>query len=324
MLCFSICCFPTYVTGSLENHSFDHQKLYQVVKVITRNLDRIIDINYYPVPETKNSNESERPLGIGVQGLADVFFKMGYPYDSKEAKQLNKEIFETIYYAALDASCELARTSGPYKTYEGSPFSKGILQFDLWEQEIAQHLEKREITFSGRWDWNSLKERIKQYGIRNSMLTSLMPTATTSHIMATTVEAFEPINSNIYNRRTLAGEFTVINTYLMNDLMKRSLWTPTIRLKVMSNKGSIQNIDEIPNEIKEIYKTCWEIKQKDLIDMSADRGPFIDQSQSLNLFFTVPEYSKLTSAHFRSWKTQLKTGSYYIHSKAGANATSLT
>lgn len=311
---------PSYV----RDGKFDHGKLYDVARVIVRNLDRLIDINYYPVPETKKSNFSERPLGIGVQGLADVFFKLKIPYDSEEASRLNREIFETLYYATLKESNELSKLYGPYETFDGSPASKGILQFDMWEQENNEKdfLRKKDISsfLSGRYDWDGLKKDIIKYGLRNSLLTALMPTASTAQIMATTVEAFEPITSNVYTRRTLAGEFIIINQYLMNDLMNLGLWTSKIKSKIIKNRGSVTNIKEIPENIRNVYKTCWELKQKVLIDMSSDRGVFIDQSQSLNLFFEVPEFNKLNSALFYSWKSGLKTGSYYIRSKPAVNA----
>jgi ribonucleotide reductase alpha subunit len=312
---------PTYVvekdSSKVEKDSsremvFDHQKLFEVTRVIVRNLDRIIDINFYPTPETERSNMSERPLGIGVQGLADVFFKMKIPYDSEEAAQLNKEIFETIYFAAVTESNELAKELGTYPSYANSPISQGLFQFDLWNEV--------EYKLSGRWDFESLRKSILTHGVRNSLLTALMPTATTSQIMATTVEAFEPITSNIYTRRTLAGEFIIINNNLMSHLMSLGLWNKSIRDKIIAKKGSVAGISEIPVEIQNIYKTCWEIKQKVLIDMSADRGIFVDQSQSLNLFFENPEFNKLSSALIYSWKKGLKTGSYYIRAKAASDA----
>lgn len=308
---------PTFVS---ESGVFDYNKLMDTTRIIVRNLDRVIDINYYPVPETKLSNMSERPLGIGVQGLSDVFFKMGIPFDSDEASDVNKNIFETIYYAAVSESCKLAKEKGPYKTYEGSPFSKGLLQFDLWNEETASHLTKTETSLN--YDWDSLKNEIKQYGMRNSMLTALMPTASTSHLMGTIVEAFEPITSNAYTRRTIAGEFTVINKYMVKELIKEDLWNKKIQSKIIKNRGSIQNIKEIPQRIKDIYKTCWEIKQKVLVDMSRDRGKFIDQTQSLNIFYKKIDYEKLTNLHIYSWQNGLKTGSYYIRSKAASNAIS--
>ena len=290
------------------------------VQVITRNLDKIIDINHYPVKETKVSNLSERPLGIGVQGLADVFFKMRVAYDSPEAAKLNLEIFETIYYAALSASCDLAKELGTYKTYKGSPFSEGKFQFNLWAECGTELTDK----ISGRWDWNDLRDRIEVNGLRNSLLTALMPTASTAQIMGSAAEAFEPITSNVYSRRTLAGEFPIINKYLTRDLLKMGLWSEKMKNKLMKHRGSIQNIREIPQDLKDIYKTCWEVRQKVLIDMSADRGLFVDQSQSLNLFFEKPDFNLLHKAHFYGWKRGLKTGSYYIRSKPATASVSFT
>lgn len=302
---------PTYVT---PYGNFDHEKLYKVTKTIVRNLDIIIDKNFYAVPETKVSNLSERPLGIGVQGLADVFFKLGLPYESEEAMKLNKEIFETIYFSALEESCKLAQEKGMYATFEGSPFSQGILQFDMWNTSWNQN--------DSKWNWSKLKEDIKKYGTRNSLLTALMPTASTSQIMGSTSEAFEPISSNLYTRRTLSGEYIILNKYLMLDLIKKGLWNKKLMKSLVKSRGSVQNIKEIPNDLKEIYKTCWEIKQTNLVNMSADRGIFIDQSQSLNLFFEKAEYNKLNSIHFKAWKAGLKTGSYYIRSKPVTNSES--
>ncbi len=296
----------------VESKEFNYTKLYEVTRVITRNLDKIIDINYYPVPETKKSNMSERPLGIGVQGLADVFFKLKIPFDCEKAFDLNRKIFETIYYAALTESCELAKEYGKYDSYEGSPVSQGILQIDMWP----------DVKLSGLWDWDLLRNNIKQYGVRNSLLTALMPTASTAQIVGS-VEAFEPITSNIYTRRVLAGEFVVFNKYLSEDLIKNGLWNKQFKNKLIENKGSVQNTD-IPQELKDIYKNVWEIKQKVLIDMSADRSPFIDQSQSLNLFFEKPRYDLLSNAHIYGFKRGLKTGSYYIRSKPSSSAESFT
>lgn len=319
---------------------FDHKKLYDVVQVVTRNLDKAIDLNFYPVPETRTSNMSERPLGIGVQGLADVFFQMRCPYDSTRAATLNREIFETIYFSALTASNELAKEKGPYPSYEGSPMSQGKFQFDLWNEFSQQSQQSQQsdaqeesnddkssksfIKLSGRWDWEALRNSIKTHGIRNSLLTALMPTASTSQIMGSAAEAFEPITSNIYSRRTLAGEFAVVNKYLADDLLKAGLWNNKLKNKILKNRGSIQGIEEIPEDLQKLYKTVWEIKQKVLIDLSADRGVFIDQSQSLNLFFDSPTFSKLNSAHFYGWKKGLKTGSYYIRSKPAVNSEEFT
>jgi len=295
-----------------KNRTFDFQKLVEVTKVITRNLNKIIDLNYYPVPEARKSNLRHRPIGIGVQGLADTFVMLRYPFDSEEARQLNKDIFEAIYYGALVASNELAKEYGPYETYPGSPISQGIFQFDMWG-----------VKPSDRWDWEGLRKNILKYGVRNSLLLAPMPTASTSQILGNN-ECFEPFTSNIYVRRVLSGEFVVVNKYLVRDLIKLGLWNEVIRNKIINENGSIQNIPEIPTELKELYKTIWEIKQKRLLEMAADRGAFIDQSQSLNLFIENINISKLTSAHFYAWKLGLKTGSYYIRTKASADAIKFT
>jgi ribonucleoside-diphosphate reductase alpha subunit len=300
----------TYVS---ENKEFDYKKLYDVVRIITRNLDMSIDKNYYPVPETEVSNFSERPLGIGVQGLADAFFKMRIAYDSQEARSVNKKIFETIYFAALTESCLLAKEKEKYKSYEGSPASQNILQMDLWSMP----------EFESMWDWAELRKNIKEHGLRNSLLTACMPTASTAQIMGST-EAFEPITSNVYTRRVLAGEYTLVNNYLTDDLIRLGLWSPKMKNELIRNKGSVQNIPEIPDELKKIYKTVWELPQRVLIDLSADRGPFVDQTQSLNLFFEEPTYEKLTKAHFYGFAKGLKTGSYYIRSKPSSNAEQFT
>jgi ribonucleoside-diphosphate reductase alpha chain len=253
-----------------------------------------------------------RPIGIGVQGLADAFILMRMPFDSPQAKQLNKDIFETIYYAALTASKDLAKEFGPYETYEGSPISKGILQFDMWN-----------VQPSDRWEWDVLRDEIKKYGVRNSLLLAPMPTASTSQILGNN-ECFEPYTSNIYSRRVLSGEFVVVNKHLLKDLVKLGLWNDEMKNKIIANNGSIQNIEEIPQNIKELYKTVWEIKQRDIIDMAADRGAFICQSQSLNVFFEMPNYSKISSMHFYAWERGLKTGMYYLRTKAASEAIKFT
>jgi ribonucleoside-diphosphate reductase alpha chain len=291
---------------------FDHQRLFEVTYVVTKNLNKIIDYNYYPVPEAQRSNLRHRPIGIGVQGLADAFILMRMPFDSPQAKQLNKDIFETIYYAALTASKDLAKEFGPYETYEGSPISKGILQFDMWN-----------IQPSDRWEWDVLRDEIKKYGVRNSLLLAPMPTASTSQILGNN-ECFEPYTSNIYSRRVLSGEFVVVNKHLLKDLVKLGLWNDEMKNKIIANNGSIQNIEEIPQNIKELYKTVWEIKQRDIIDMAADRGAFICQSQSLNVFFEMPNYSKISSMHFYAWERGLKTGMYYLRTKAASEAIKFT
>lgn len=295
---------PRYVIDG----KFDFQRLFDVTTVITKNLNRIIDYNYYPVEEARRSNMRHRPIGIGVQGLADAFILMRMAFDSEEAAQLNRDIFETIYFAALTASKDLAKQDGHYETFPGSPASKGVLQFDMWN-----------VTPSSRWDWSSLKEEVKTYGMRNSLLLAPMPTASTSQILGNN-ECFEPYTSNIYSRRTLSGEFTIVNKHLLKDLVRLGVWNNSLKEKIISANGSIQNINEIPSDLKELYKTVWEIKQKVIIDMAADRGAYIDQSQSLNLFIQAPTTSKLTSMHFYTWKKGLKTGMYYLRSQAAAQA----
>lgn len=300
---------PKYINDKKE---FDHQKLMEITRVITRNLNKIIDINYYPIPEARNSNFRHRPIGIGVQGLADAFILMGFAFDSPEARLLNKEIFETIYYGALLESCALAEKNGAYESYKGSPASEGILQYDMWN-----------VTPSTRWNWSDLKKQIKKHGIRNSLLLAPMPTASTSQILGNN-ECFEPYTSNIYTRRTLSGEYVVVNKHLLHDLVSLGLWTKEIREKIIASNGSIQHIMEIPPKIRELYKTAWELSQKVLIDMSADRGAFICQSQSLNLFVESPNFAKLSSMHFYSWGKGLKTGMYYLRSKAAVDAIKFT
>ncbi|RMG79120.1 MAG: ribonucleoside-diphosphate reductase subunit alpha [Bacteroidetes bacterium] len=291
---------------------FDFNKLFEVTYQVTRNLNRIIDHNYYPVPEAKKSNLRHRPIGIGVQGLADAFIMLRYPFESEEARQLNKDIFEAIYYAALTASKDLAKEEGPYETYEGSPISQGLFQFDLWG-----------VKPSDRWEWETLREEIKQYGVRNSLLIAPMPTASTSQILGNN-ECFEPYTSNIYKRTTLSGEFIVINKHLLKDLVKLGLWNDTMKQRIINDNGSIQNIEEIPQNLKELYKTAWEIKQKTIIQMAAERAPFIDQSQSLNVFMEQPTFGKLTSMHFFAWENGLKTGMYYLRSRGAADAIKFT
>jgi len=294
------------------NGKFDHKRLFDVTYTVTKNLNRIIDVNYYPVVEAKNSNMRHRPIGIGVQGLADAFILMRYPFESEEARQLNKDIFETIYYASMTASKDLAIKDGPYSTIEGSPISKGIFQFDMWG-----------VKPSDRWEWDVLREEVKKHGVRNSLLLAPMPTASTSQILGNN-ECFEPYTTNIYNRRVLSGEFVVVNKHLLMDLVKMSLWNGEMKNKVIASNGSIQNIPEIPQDIKELYKTVWEIKQRTVIDMAADRGAFICQSQSLNLFIAEPNFAKLTSMHFYAWEKGLKTGMYYLRTRPAAAAIKFT
>lgn len=302
-------CLPSFIDS---NNSFDFEKLHEITKIVTKNLNKVIDINFYPVGKAETSNTLHRPIGIGVQGLADVFIIMKFPFDSVEAKMLNIQIFETLYHAALEASWELSCKYGPYSSFHGSPLSHGEFQFDMWK-----------VTPSERYDWNDLRKRIIASGVRNSLLISPMPTASTSQIMGFT-ECFEPITSNIYKRKTLAGEFILVNKYLVHDLTKLGLWTTDIKNKIVINDGSIQNLTEIPDEIKCLYKTVWEIKQKVIIDMAADRAPFICQSQSMNLFMESPVYTKLSSMHFYTWKKGLKTGIYYLRSKPKARTQQFT
>ncbi len=294
------------------NGEFDHQKLFDITYVVTKNLNKVIDINYYPVEEARNSNMRHRPIGIGVQGLADTFILMRMPFDSEEARQLNKEIHETIYYAAMTASKDLAKVDGPYQTYAGSPVSQGIFQYDMWK-----------VTPGTRWEWDVLKEEVMKHGVRNSLLLAPMPTASTSQILGNN-ECFEPYTSNIYSRRVLSGEFPVVNKHLLKDLVKLDLWNENMKNKIIAANGSVQDIPEIPQDLKEIYKTVWEIKQRSLIDMAADRGAFICQSQSLNIFIQDTNFAKLTSMHFYAWKKGLKTGMYYLRSKSAADAVKFT
>lgn len=294
------------------NGKFDHQRLFEITYVITKNLNKVIDVNYYPVEAARRSNLRHRPIGIGVQGLADAFILMRLPFESEGARELNKEIHETIYYAAMTASKDLAKKDGPYETYEGSPVSQGIFQYDMWN-----------VAPSNRWEWDVLKEEVKKYGVRNSLLLAPMPTASTSQILGNN-ECFEPYTSNIYSRRVLSGEFPIVNKHLLKDLVKLNLWDENMKNKIIAANGSVQNIPEIPDEMKEIYRTVWEIKQRSLIDMAADRGAYICQSQSLNLFIQDANFAKLTSMHFYAWKKGLKTGMYYLRSKSAADAIKFT
>jgi ribonucleoside-diphosphate reductase alpha chain len=296
----------------VEDGKFNHQRLFEVTYVATKNLNKIIDRNYYPVVEARNSNLRHRPIGLGVQGLADVFILLRMAFDSAEARQMNKDIFETIYYAALTASKDLAKDLGPYETYKGSPISKGQLQFDMWG-----------VTPGNRWEWDILREEIAKYGVRNSLLVAPMPTASTSQILGNN-ECFEPYTSNIYSRRVLSGEFVIVNKHLLKDLVKLGIWNDRLKNQIIANNGSIQAINEIPENIKELYKTVWEIKQKSIIDMAADRGAYICQSQSLNLFIQDANFAKLTSMHFYAWEKGLKTGMYYLRTKAASDAIKFT
>ena len=299
----------------VENGAFNHELLFNVTKRVTRNLNKVIDRNYYPVIEAENSNMRHRPVGLGVQGLADAFILLRMPFTSDEAKKLNQEIFETLYFAAVTASMEMAKEEGPYSTYEGSPISKGEFQHNLW------NIKDEEL--SGRWDWASLRKEVMATGVRNSLLVAPMPTASTSQILGNN-EAFEPYTSNIYTRRVLSGEFIVVNKHLLHDLVERGLWNETLKQEIMRHNGSVQNIPQIPADLKELYKTVWEMSMKDIIDMSRQRGYFIDQSQSLNLFMQDANYAKLTSMHFYAWKSGLKTGMYYLRTKAAVDAIKFT
>lgn len=297
----------------VNDGTFDHQKLYEVTYVATKNLNKIIDINYYPVEEARKSNMRHRPIGLGVQGLADTFILMRMPFDSPDAAALNADIFETIYFAAMTASKDLAEKQGPYETFKGSPVSKGIFQFDMWGIQPQ----------SGRWDWENLKREVKKHGVRNSLLLAPMPTASTSQILGNN-EAFEPYTSNIYTRRVLSGEFIVVNKHLLKDLVQLGLWNDKMKNKLIEANGSVQSIPEIPEHIKDLYKTVWEISQKTIIDMAADRGAYICQSQSLNIHIQSPNFGKLTSMHFYAWKKGLKTGMYYLRTKAATDAIKFT
>ncbi|KAK1432345.1 hypothetical protein QVD17_09241 [Tagetes erecta] len=305
---------PSKLVGSKgsANRYFDFDKLAEITSLVTTNLNKIIDVNYYPVETAKRSNLRHRPIGIGVQGLADTFILLGMPFDSPEAQQLNKDIFETIYYHALKASSELAEKEGTYVTYDGSPVSKGVLQPDMWG-----------VTPSDRWDWNALRSMIAKNGVRNSLLVAPMPTASTSQILGNN-ECFEPYTSNIYSRRVLSGEFVVVNKHLLHDLTEMGLWSPTLKNQIIYEDGSVQKISELPQHLKDIYKTVWEIKQRTLVDMAVDRGCYIDQSQSLNIHMDQPNFGKLTSLHFHAWSKGLKTGMYYLRSRAAADAIKFT
>lgn len=299
----------------VENGQFNHELLYNVTKRVTRNLNKVIDRNYYPVQEAENSNMRHRPVGLGVQGLADAFILLRMPFTSDEAKKLNQEIFETLYFAAVTASMEMAKEEGPYSTFEGSPISQGEFQYNLWGL--------KDEDLSGRWDWASLRREVMENGVRNSLLVAPMPTASTSQILGNN-EAFEPYTSNIYTRRVLSGEFIVVNKHLLEDLVELGLWNEDLKQEIMRHNGSIQNIDIIPQDLKELYKTVWEMSMKDIIDMSRQRGYFIDQSQSLNLFMQDANFAKLTSMHFYAWQSGLKTGMYYLRTKSAVDAIKFT
>ena len=299
----------------IKDGAFDHDELFRVTKQVTVNLNRVIDRNYYPVIEAENSNMRHRPVGLGVQGLADAFILLRLPFTSEKAKELNQEIFETLYFAAVTASMEEAKREGPYESYKGSPMSKGEFQHNMWGVKDEE--------LSGRWDWAALRKQVKKHGVRNSLLVAPMPTASTSQILGNN-ECFEPYTSNIYTRRVLSGEFIVVNKHLLEDLVDLGLWTEDMKQELMRANGSVQKIDGIPAELKELYKTVWEMSMKDIIDMSRQRGYFIDQSQSLNLFMEGATMPKLTSMHFYAWKSGLKTGMYYLRTKSAVDAIKFT
>merc|ERR1712038_1261275 len=296
-----------------DGNEYDFDGLYNVTKVATRNLNRVIDRNYYPVEEARRSNMQHRPVGLGVQGLADAYLMMRLPFESEGARTLNKDIFETIYFAALEASCDLAVLEGPYESFAGSPASKGQLQFDMWNVTPS----------SGRWNWADLKEKIVKHGLRNSLLVAPMPTASTAQILGNN-ESFEPYTQNLYVRRVLSGEFVQVNRHLLKDLIDRGMWNEDVRVQLIAHNGSVQHIDVIPADIKELYKTVWEIKQRAVLDMAADRGAYIDQSQSLNIHMVDATTAKLSSMHFHAWQLGLKTGMYYLRTKAAVDAIKFT
>ena len=305
---------PSCISTDKDNKSmFDFKLLETITRIITRNLNNIIDINTYPVEEAKRSNNLHRPIGIGVQGLADAFIMLRMPFDSKDARTLNKHIFETIYYAAVSESCILAQKNGPYKTFEGSPMSRGVFQFDMWGVNITNE----------RHDWDLLRQHVIQHGLRNSLLIAPMPTASTAQILGNN-ECIEPYTTNMFTRRVLSGEFLVINKHLQNDLQKMNIWNKKVREHIIENNGSVQQLADLPDDLKLLYRTVWELSMKALIDLASDRGPFICQSQSLNLFMSDPNYDKLSSMHFYAWKSGLKTGMYYLRTKAAADAVKFT
>ena len=307
---------PMFVTEKENGEKFfNHKKLFDVTKKVTRNLDTVIDMNYYPVKEAENSNFRHRPVGLGIQGLADTFINLRLPFTSEEAKKLNQDIFETMYFAAVTSSMEIAKAKEPYSTFKGSPMSEGEFQFNMWGIKDDE--------LSGNWDWAKLRKNVIKHGVRNSLLVAPMPTASTSQILGNN-EAFEPYTSNIYTRRVLSGEFIVVNKHLLEDLVELGLWNNDMKEDIMRANGSIQHIDAIPTELKELYRTVWEMSMKDIIDMARHRGYFIDQSQSLNLFMQDPDFGKLTSMHFYGWKSGLKTGMYYLRTKSAVNATQFT
>jgi ribonucleoside-diphosphate reductase alpha chain len=292
---------------------FDYDKLHSVTRTITKNLNRVIDRNYYPVPEAKYSNFKNRPIGIGVQGLADAFQKMKIPFETEKATDVNKKIFETIYHAALTMSLDLAKTEGHYESFPGSPMSEGKFQFDLWGQK----------PYTDRYDWDALREEVKEHGVRNSLLVAPMPTASTSQVLGNN-ESFEPYTSNVYTRRVLAGEFICMNKHLVKDLIKAGLWTWEVKNALMGSNGSVQGLKGIPEDLKNLYKTVWEIPQKTLLNLAIDRAPYICQSQSLNVYMAEPTFAKMSSMHFYAWKNGLKTGQYYLRSQGAADSIKFT
>lgn len=296
-----------------KDKKFDYEKLHEISKQVCLNLNRVIDANYYPVPEAEYSNMKNRPIGIGVQGLADAYMRMGIPFESEEAELTNKMIFETIYHGACERSMEIAKTDGHYESFPGSPMSQGKFQFDLWNVK----------TVTDRYDWDALRTEIKEHGVRNSLMLAPMPTASTSQILRNN-ESFEPYTSNLYNRRVLAGEFMCINPHLVNDLIDRDLWTSDVKTQLVAYNGSVQKIAQVPDDLKLLYKTVWEIPQKTLINLAIGRGPYICQSQSLNVYMETPSFAKITSMHFYGWKNGLKTGQYYLRTKAAADAIKFT
>merc|ERR1712083_641900 len=311
----AVCNLASIAVNQFVNAStktYDFNRLKEISKIATRNLNKIINVNYYPVPEARKSNMRHRPIGIGIQGLADAFILMRFPFESEDAQLLNKQIFETIYYGAMEASCELAEVHGPYETWEGCPVQKGLFQYDMWN-----------VTPTDLQDWTALKARVSQYGVRNSLLLAPMPTASTAQILGNN-EGIEAYTSNIYSRRVLSGEFQVVNQHLLRDLTELDLWDDEMKNKLIAANGSIQGLEGIPDDIKSLYKTVWEISQKTVLKMAADRGAFIDQSQSLNVHIAEPNFAKLSSMHFYGWQAGLKTGMYYLRTKAAASAIQFT
>jgi len=301
---------PSFINK--KTNEFDYNNLYQTAKLATKNLDQVIDINFYPTSKTDTSNNLHRPIGLGIQGLSDVFFKLSISHDGEEARKINKSIFETIYFGALEASMELAKEKGPYSSFKGSPLSEGKFQFDLWDVKPSE-----------MWNWDALREKVIKHGVRNSLTTACMPTASTGIILGNT-ETFQIQTSNIYKRQTLSGEFLLVNRHLVKELSKRNLWNKEMRDNIILENGSVQNISKFPEDLKEIYKTVWETSQRTVIDMAADRAPFIDQTQSMNLWLSNPTFGKVNSMHMYAWKKGLKTGMYYLRSRSAVDAVKVT